>query len=320
MQARAKAAAAAACRGYVGPPGNRIRPHGVGGRTPIGDTRPDVDLDRRGRGGGRRRRARRRARAPRAPDDRPRRPPRGRARAIGRGRRRPSPATWPRLAPSRGSCAAGRAPERRSRPTRSTGCARRCAPTPRPPPAPALERRERARAEPAGDLGGGAGRDPRRLVRRRAERRALTIERTSSTWRRSRRPAGAARPRSAAAGVASTRTPGRSRGQEPWKLTTPSRSRSTIAPSAQQQVDVPEHLRQRQVGLRDGDVSPQLLGDLVGGARLRGDQAADLLGAARVQAEALVDQRDVVGDRLAVAGQHQRRGPSRASCAARPCR
>ncbi len=63
---------------------------------------------------------------------------------------------------------------------------------------------------------------------------------------------------------------------------------------AEQQVDVPEHLRERQVGLRDGDVAPQLLGDLVGGSRLCGDQAVDLLGAALVQAEALVDQRDVV--------------------------
>ena len=35
-------------------------------------------------------------------------------------------------------------------------------------------------------------------------------------------------------------------------------------PVADEQVDVPEHLRQRQVGLRDRDVAPQRLRDLVG--------------------------------------------------------
>jgi hypothetical protein len=40
----------------------------------------------------------------------------------------------------------------------------------------------------------------------------------------------------------------------------------------------------------------------VGGAWLRGDQAVDLLGAAGVQAKALVDQRRMVADRATVTG------------------
>ena len=42
-----------------------------------------------------------------------------------------------------------------------------------------------------------------------------------------------------------------------------------------------EHLGERQVGLRDRDVAEQRLRELVAGARLLGDQAVDLLGAAR---------------------------------------
>ena len=83
---------------------------------------------------------------------------------------------------------------------------------------------------------------------------------------------------------------------------------------------MPEHLRQRQVGLGDGDVAPQLDRDLVRGARLGGDQAVDLLGAAVVHAEALVDQRGVVGDRLAVARQHEREVHRARLFAARRCR
>ena len=48
----------------------------------------------------------------------------------------------------------------------------------------------------------------------------------------------------------------------------------------------------------------QRLGQLVAGARLLGDQVVDLVRPLGVELEALVDQGDVVGDRLAVAGQH----------------
>src|SRR5437867_3882871 len=68
-----------------------------------------------------------------------------------------------------------------------------------------------------------------------------------------------------------------------------------------QQVDVPNHLGEGEKGLGDGHVSPELLGDLVGRVRALGDQGEDLLGAAAVQLEALVDQGSVIGDRLAVA-------------------
>ena len=47
------------------------------------------------------------------------------------------------------------------------------------------------------------------------------------------------------------------------------------------------------------------LGDLVGRARPLGEQPADLARAPLVQREALVDQRAVVGDRLAVAGEDE---------------
>ena len=58
-----------------------------------------------------------------------------------------------------------------------------------------------------------------------------------------------------------------------------------------QQVDVADDLREGQERLGDRDVAPQLLGELVGGPRLLGDQAVELLGAALVQREPLVDQR-----------------------------
>ena len=77
------------------------------------------------------------------------------------------------------------------------------------------------------------------------------------------------------------------------------------APLVGEQVEVAEHLGQGQVGLRDGDVAPQRLRDLVGRARPLGEQPVDLVGAPAVQLEALVDQRAVVGDRVAVPGQHQ---------------
>jgi hypothetical protein len=66
---------------------------------------------------------------------------------------------------------------------------------------------------------------------------------------------------------------------------------------------VPDHLGEGQECLGDGDVSPDRLGELVPGPRLLGDQGVELLGATLIHREALVDQRDVVGDRLAVAGE-----------------
>ena len=88
----------------------------------------------------------------------------------------------------------------------------------------------------------------------------------------------------------------------------------------EQQVDVAEHLAQRQVGLGDRDVAPQRLRDLVRRARPLGDQPADLARAPLVQREALVDQLDVVGDRVAVAGEDELERPSRASRASSACR
>ena len=58
------------------------------------------------------------------------------ARRLGVGLARRRPATSPTAAPSRPSSAAGPAPARRSRPTRSAASAPRCAATPPPPPAP----------------------------------------------------------------------------------------------------------------------------------------------------------------------------------------
>ena len=46
---------------------------------------------------------------------------------------------------------------------------------------------------------------------------------------------------------------------------------------SQQQVDMSKDLRQRQVGLGHRDVAPQLLCDLMRGARPVGDQPVDLL-------------------------------------------
>ena len=64
-----------------------------------------------------------------------------------------------------------------------------------------------------------------------------------------------------------------------------------------------DHLGEGEEGLGDGDVAPDRLGDLVAAARLLGDQLVDLLLAALVLGDAVVDQGDVVGDRLAVAGE-----------------
>ena len=67
-----------------------------------------------------------------------------------------------------------------------------------------------------------------------------------------------------------------------------------------------EHLAEREVRLRDGDVAPQRLRDLVRGQRLLAEQPVDLARAALVHREALVDQRRVVAERVAVAGQDRR--------------
>ena len=88
------------------------------------------------------------------------------------------------------------------------------------------------------------------------------------------------------------------------------------APVVGQQVHVAEHLGQRQVRLRDRDVAPQLLRDLVRGARAGLDQPVDLLGPPAVQREALVDQLAVVCDRVAVARAARAPRPSRGSARA----
>ena len=85
-------------------------------------------------------------------------------------------------------------------------------------------------------------------------------------------------------------------------------------PVRDEEVHVADHLRQRQVRLGHRDVSPDLPGDLVRRARLLADEPEDLVLAAVVQPEALVDQRAVVGDRIAVAGEDERTS-SRPSCA-----
>ena len=66
-------------------------------------------------------------------------------------------------------------------------------------------------------------------------------------------------------------------------------SRTSSAPLVDQQVDVADHLGQRQERLGHRDVAPQLLGKLVAGARPLGDQLVDLLGAPARVSEALVD-------------------------------
>src|SRR6185312_17529872 len=58
-----------------------------------------------------------------------------------------------------------------------------------------------------------------------------------------------------------------------------------------QQVEMPEHLRQRQERLCDGDVAPHPLRQLVGGQRSLRQEAVDLALAPLGQREALVDQR-----------------------------
>ena len=126
--------------------------------------------------------------------------------------------------------------------------------------------------------------DPRRVVRRRGERRRRRPRERRRTW-----------PRSTSAGARSL-GPRATLGAA--NVTTPSRSLLDDAPSLSSRSTWPSTSRQRQVRLRDRDVAPQRLRDLVRGARLarrsgRGSSRAP----ARCRREALVDQRDVVGDR-----------------------
>ena len=88
---------------------------------------------------------------------------------------------------------------------------------------------------------------------------------------------------------------------------------------AHEQVQVPEHLRERQVRLGDGDVAPHLQRDLVRGERPAAEHPQDLARAALVHAQPLVDQRRVVDDRLAVAGQRPARPAARAWPASSRC-
>src|SRR3954463_9158154 len=78
------------------------------------------------------------------------------------------------------------------------------------------------------------------------------------------------------------------------------------APLGEQDVRVAQHLRQGEERLRHGDVAPERLRDVVRRARPFRYEREDLVGPARVQGEAAVDQRAVVLDRVAVAGQHHR--------------
>src|SRR4051794_11097543 len=74
-------------------------------------------------------------------------------------------------------------------------------------------------------------------------------------------------------------------------------------PALLQQVDVPQPLAQREVGRGDGDVAPDRLRDVMGGARLLAEEAEDLRRPPLVHGEALVDQGGVPVELVAVAGQ-----------------
>ena len=187
-----------------------------------------------------------------------------------------------------------RAPARRSRPTRCAASAPRCAPTRPRRPAPA------------------AGTTPTCSPSPCAHRRPPLLDEILDAWfdgrpvarRRTTRPtsahlaeieAPAERIRAAAAS-----RPARSARPRPS-------SRSAISPRLRRSRSTwPSTSRQRQVGLRDRDVAPQRLGDLVRRARRARRSAAAIFAARRsCSREALVDQLHVVGDRLAVAGQDE---------------
>src|ERR1700742_1504492 len=71
-------------------------------------------------------------------------------------------------------------------------------------------------------------------------------------------------------------------------------------PALQQQVDVTEHLRQREERLRHRDVAPHHLSDLEPGLRPVGQDPGDLRRAPLVALEPVVDQRAMVLDDVAV--------------------
>ena len=265
-----------------------------------GVTIPWPHEDRRGRrrAHGRRRRRRRASCARRGHEPlAARRALRRRARRLGVGLRgrRARRRRGPRRAGA--SSAAGPAPAPRSPPTRSAASAPRSAPTPPPP-------RARGRWNDANVLAlslrttsrGACCGDPRRVVRR-ASRRAdgddraniAHLDEIEGSWA------------------------GRCEAHDAVRLDLVARW-----PSSSSRSTWPSTSRERQVGLRDGDVAPQRLGDLVGRARPLGDQAARSCSARRrVQARsARRSARTWSVDRLAVAGQHERRAPSRASRAA----
>src|SRR3954447_8236957 len=201
---------------------------------------------------------------------------------TGRGRPRPRRATSPTAAPTRPSSAAGRGPAPRSRPTRSAGSAQRCAATPPRPRARGSGTTPTSSRSPCGP--------PRRRCSRRSSthgsppsrRSTATTAPTSSTWPRSNRP------KPLASG---------------FEAHDAARLALRHAALLDEQVDVAEHLAEREVGLRDRDVAPQRLGDLVGRAGALLDQPADLARAPVVEREALVDQLHVVGDGVAVPGE-----------------
>src|SRR5579884_284838 len=83
-----------------------------------------------------------------------------------------------------------------------------------------------------------------------------------------------------------------------------------------QQVQVSEHLREGQVGLRDSDVAPHLQRDLIGAQSLAVEDLQHAGSAPAMHAQPLVDQLDVLEDRIAVTGQDETRrqlarGPER---------
>ena len=68
---------------------------------------------------------------------------------------------------------------------------------------------------------------------------------------------------------------------------------------------MPKDFGQGQVCLRDRDISPKCLSDLVRGPWALLDQVVDLVRPSAIQGKALVDQVAVGGNRLAVAREHK---------------
>jgi hypothetical protein len=72
-------------------------------------------------------------------------------------------------------------------------------------------------------------------------------------------------------------------------------------PLVDQEVGMADYLGEGEEGLGDGDVAPDRLGQLVAAAGLLGNQLVDLLLAALVLGDPVVDQGNVVDYRLAAA-------------------